>query len=282
MVSGVEIQNYKSNKAYYSAPPSHTSTNLSGKRFSDGALRPWPPMYRAPSSRSHMANYQALSTTSAKLNFNNFNGNANHYSNNSIYGRNKFNFQQLNVAAVTAHSGKYASSVNLSNMKNAKNYYLVSQPYVKNSLMMPGGGSFYGRTPEINNNNTNLLMVDKEKHRFRKLRNPTQTPSFHSSCACIRSKSMEDVRTEVVTDWSTYNKDNYNEFKKNRLNNNGALGLMKHGMARRSMDNLLEVDTNYGKRFQVRVKNILFLAHLFVSNSTILIFDNCFERSISN
>lgn len=98
-----------------------------------------------------------------------------------------------------------------------------------------------------------MMPQDKDKNRFRKLRNPTQTsPLFRSSCAtCIRSKSMEDVRTEIVTDWPTYNKENYNEFKKNRLNNNGALGLMKHGV-RRSMDNLLEVETsNFGKRFQV-------------------------------
>lgn len=66
---------------------------------------------------------------------------------------------------------------------------------------------------------------------------------------------MEDVRTEIVTDWPTYNKENYNEFKKNRLNNNA---LLKHGM-RRSMDNLLEVETtNFGKRFQVGTYSLRF------------------------
>lgn len=274
MVSG-DIQNYKTNKGYYSAPSSHAPSSLSSaKRYTANALRPWPPMYRTPMSRAQMATYQALSTTAppAKLNYNNFNGN--HYGyNNSIYGRtSKFNFHQFNMvaaaaaAAAAAGDGKYASAaMNLANKKNAKNYYLISQPYMKNSLAMPSpppsngsAGSFYGRTTAPNaadyaTNNGNLMLMpqDKEKNRFRKLRNPTQTsPVFRSSCAtCIRSKSMEDVRTEIVTDWPTYNKENYNEFKKNRLNNNA---LLKHGM-RRSMDNLLEVETtNFGKRFQVR------------------------------
>lgn len=262
MVSG-DIQSYKSNKGYYSAPSSHTQSSISSaKRFSDNALRPWPPMYRTPVSRAQMATYQALSTASAatKMNYNNnFNGN-NYGYNNSIYGRaNKFNFHQFNmVAAAAAIDAKYASAMNLANMKNAKNYYLITQPYMKNSFGMPSPppsngstGSYYGRTTAEYPPNNNISM-QQDKNRFRKLRNPTQTtPPFRSSCAsCIRSKSMEDVRTEIVTDWPTYNKENYNEFKKNRLNNN--IGMMKHGV-RRSMDNLLEVETSsLGKRFQVR------------------------------
>lgn len=245
MVSGVtDIQSYKTNKGYYSAPQPPTQAT---KRFSDSALRPWPPMYRSSS------NYQPL-TPATKLNYNNFNS---HY-NNSVYSRNKFNFQQLNGVA----NGKYASSINLSNNKNAKNYFLVSQPYVKNSLVLPNG-PFYGRTGDTNNN---LLMVDKDhsdKNRFRKLRNPTQSPAYRS-CACTRSKSMEDVRTEIVTDWPSYNKDNYNEFKKGRINNGNGMGLMntKHA-TRRSMDNLLEVDTSYGKHFKVWYN---FVDHLIVCN----------------
>lgn len=264
MVSGVtDVHSYKSNKGYYSAPPSQAPSTLSGKRFSESALRPWPPMYRTPASRAQMATYQAMSVSSAKLNYtNNFNGNHYNNSNNSIYGRTKFNFQQFNMAASAAANGKYSSATN---MKNAKNYYLVSQPYVKNQLMMPnGGGSFYGHTTEFNNNangnntssnNNVLMMADKEKNRFRKLRNPsTTTPPIRSSCACTRSKSMEDVRTEIVTDWTTYNKENYNEFKKNRLNNGGPMGMMKQTGTRRSMDNLLEVDANFVKqRFQVGI-----------------------------
>lgn len=286
MVSG-DIPNYKSNKGYYSAPSSHAPSSLSsGKRYPGNALRPWPPMYRSPLSRAQMATYQALSTAPpTKLNNNNHNNaqfNGAHYGyNNSIYGRtNKFNFHQFNMVAAAAADSKYAAAMNLANnnnnhismKKNAKNYYLISQPYMKNSLAMPSpppsngsSGSFYGRTTADYTTNGNMMLMpqDKDKNRFRKLRNPTQTsPVFRSSCAtCIRSKSMEDVRTEIVTDWPTYNKENYNEFKKNRLNNNN--GMLKYGM-RRSMDNLLEVETtNFGKRFQVGNRHFVFVFTYF-------------------
>lgn len=258
MVSGVsEVQHFKSNKGYFSSSASQASS-VSGKRFADNALRPWPPMYRSTSSRAQ-ANYQALSVNSAKVNFNNFNGH--HATNNSIYGRTKFNFHQFNIAAAAAAANKkYASSMNLTNMKNTKNYMMPppsQSAFEKNQFLMPSGnrtgnGAFYGHIGERNNNS------HMEKNRFRKLRNPsTVTPptfrSSASSCPCTRSKSMEDVRTEIVTDWTTFNKENYNEFKRNKLSNNRAFGLMKHG-ARRSMDNLLEVDTDFGgkQRFQVR------------------------------
>lgn len=93
----------------------------------------------------------------------------------------------------------------------------------------------------------------------------TTNSTARSSCPCVRSKSMEDVRTEVVssnttTDWPTYIKDNFKNL------NNGhevpqsastAVSTMmstatKHSNTRRSMDNLLKVDTNFGGRpFQV-------------------------------
>lgn len=288
MVSG-DIQSYKSNtKGYY---PVHSTTNTATsnlaavKRFSDSSLRPWPPMYRSTSTaaRSQMATYQPMNSHSppAKLNYNNFSGNNIGY-HNSIYGRaaaaaaatattNKFDLHKFNmVAAAAAIDGKYASAMNLANMKNAKNHYLMSQSqYVDNSIGMPSPptsngstGSFYGRTANDerpNNGNMLVMMPDKDKNRFRRLRNPTQlSPPFRSSCAtCVRSKSMEDVRTEIITDWPTYNKENYIEFKRNRLNNGGPLGLLKHDV-RRSMDNLLEVETtNFGKRFQVGYISII-------------------------
>lgn len=284
MVSG-DIQSYKSNtKGYY---PAHSTTNTATsnlaavKRFADSSLRPWPPMYRSTAARGQMATYQPMNSHSppAKLNYNNFSSN-NISFHNSIYGRatnNKFNLHKFNMAAAAAATeGKYASAINLANMKNAKNYYQMSQPqYVDNSIGMPSPptsngstGSFYGRaaSDERSNNGNMLLMMpsDRDKNRFRRLRNPTQlSPPFRTSCAtCIRSKSMEDVRTEIVTDWPTYNKENYNEFKRNRLNNGGPLGLLKHDV-RRSMDNLLEVETtNFGKRFQVGY--IIIISNLFV------------------
>lgn len=113
-------------------------------------------------------------------------------------------------------------------------------------------------------------------------RNPTQvvnaaaTNGVHtsanctsrSSCPCARSKSMEDVRTEVVsssgggtatTDWPTYIKDNFKNLNNGRempQSASTAVSTMmstatKHSNTRRSMDNLLKVDTNYGRPFQV-------------------------------
>lgn len=242
MVSGVtDVKNYKSNKSFYSQPAPLPSQGT--KRFSDSpSLRPWPPMYKLNTKSNINGSHQYLPlSTSGKFNFGNsgFYGN----SNGSVYGRNKFNFHGLD-----RHNNKYSSSVNLTNIKNAKNYYLVSQPYMKNSLVLPSV-PFYGR-------DENLLMVDKdgqhnEKGRFRKLRNPTQTPPLRS-CACIRSKSMEDVRTEIVTDWTAQNiKEGFNHLGRTTRITNGLNKLNGKNNVRRSMDNLLEVETAYGKPFQV-------------------------------
>lgn len=252
MVSG-DILNYKSNKSYYAASSMQSSPHSMAptKRFSESpSLRPWPPMYKSTSSRSSNGSYQL----SSKLTFNNFNNGL--YSNSSVYGggsgrssdrSNKYNFHPMNAGYHSSSngSGKYSSSINLTNTKNAKNYYLVSQPYMKN--MMPTTKTpFYGR-------DGNMMAIEKEpteKGRFRKLRHPTQqSPPSRGSCACIRSKSMEDVRTEIVTDWKAYNNG------KDSFQNLG--GKIRNGLAsskmgtRRSMDNLLDVDTVYGKHFQV-------------------------------
>lgn len=66
---------------------------------------------------------------------------------------------------------------------------------------------------------------------------------------------MEDVRTDVVTsDWPTYIKDNFNNLNNGRDNIvNGGSNSAKLGNTRRSMDNLLKVDTSYGRGFQVRL-----------------------------
>lgn len=261
MVSGVTDihHSYKTNKGYYSAPTQPPSQGT--KRFSDSpALRPWPPMYKSSSrpSSNGTANGNGNGNgngnyhLSSNLNFNKINNGM--YSNNSVYSRNKFNFHPLN-------GGKYSSSVNLTNIKNAKNYFLVSQPYMKNSMILPAT-PFYGRdsnllmvnkelvhhnNPNTNSNGSNNLSNGSEKGRFRKLRHPTQQSPPQRSCACVRSKSMEDVRTEIVTDWAAYNnKDSFNHFGKMR---NG----LSNGKSntRRSMDNLLDVDTAYGKHFQV-------------------------------
>lgn len=269
-----DIQNYKSNtKGYY---PSHSTTpanaiNLAAaNRFVDNSLRPWPPMYRAVAGRNQMATYQPLgSASSNKLNANTFNGNQIGYG-NSIYGQaNNFNLHQFDMAAApVAIDGKYPSTVNSANMKNARNYlHMLQLQYGNNTVALPTSpaangntGSVYGRAISDDrpiNGNMQFMLPDRDKSRFRRLRNPTQiSQPLRSSCAtCIRSKSMEDVRTDIVIDWPTYNKENYNEFKRNRLNYGVPLSLLKPDM-RRSMDNLLEVQTtNFGKRFQVGHNN---------------------------
>lgn len=62
---------------------------------------------------------------------------------------------------------------------------------------------------------------------------------------------MEDVRTDVVVDWPTYIKDNFNNLNNGREPHAMTNGI-RHGNTRRSMDNLLKVDTScYGRGFQV-------------------------------
>lgn len=128
---------------------------------------------------------------------------------------------------------------------------------------------------------------DQQFHTYHTYRNPTQVVnatatngvSVHqsstansttrSACPCVRSKSMEDVRTEVVsssntnttTDWPTYIKDNFKNLNNGREVPQSASTAVstlmstatKHSNTRRSMDNLLKVDTNYGRPFQVCV-----------------------------
>lgn len=65
---------------------------------------------------------------------------------------------------------------------------------------------------------------------------------------------MEDVRTEVVTDWPTYIKDNFNNLNNGReIMGNTSVSSTKNGQTRRSMDNLLKVDTSFGRGFQVSI-----------------------------
>lgn len=263
-----DIHSYKSNTNGYSGHSITNTSNLSGvKRFVDSSLRPWPPMYRSATQRGQMGVYQSLNPISSAIeyNYNHFN-NGNYEYTNSAYGRgNKFNLHQLNmVSTASVIDDKFASATNLSNIKKTRNYHALSQSQNINNDIQPlqlpqtaigNSGSFYGRIKNddrLNNGNMLLMVSDRDKSRFRRLRNPTQMiQPFRSSCAtCIRSKSMEDVRSEIATDWHTYNKENYNEFKRNRLNNGGPLGLLKNDV-RRSMDNLLEAETSFGKTFQV-------------------------------
>lgn len=60
---------------------------------------------------------------------------------------------------------------------------------------------------------------------------------------------MEDIRAGIVVERPTSYKENFVEHKL-QSNNGKDLDKAKHS-TRRSMDNLLRVDTNFGRHFQV-------------------------------
>lgn len=189
-------------QATQAQPPSHLP-NIN-KRFSDGDLRPWPPMYtgRSPTNEHthnnthgsnnntnnthHSNNFRSLSGNKHNGSNNNYihnghninktannsNANGNNYA-HSVYQRNKYNFHMGNgnksVSSMTSlaastKSGKGGSG----GAKQAQDYYMLSHPYVMNSLAVapPSEGSVYA------SRDSNLVMVakDREKNRFRKLR----------------------------------------------------------------------------------------------------------------
>lgn len=213
MVSGVTDAptKYKSNKkGYYpSVAPHHRissgSSNGGGsgvmhhhqsslhntKRFSDGDLRPWPPMYTSggrsssgtPSS-SDSSHFRSLSGGSGgqngKSNPNYKNimpNNKTNFSANSVYERNKFNFHHngkaINGGVPISHhlpssNNRHSTTSSCcSSSKNAnKDYYMLT----RQSYMMNGSalGSVYNGASR----DSNLLMIakEREKNRFRKLR----------------------------------------------------------------------------------------------------------------
>lgn len=60
---------------------------------------------------------------------------------------------------------------------------------------------------------------------------------------------MEDIRASIIVERPTSYKENFVEHKL-QSNNGKDLDKTKHS-TRRSMDNLLRVDTNFGRHFQV-------------------------------
>lgn len=60
---------------------------------------------------------------------------------------------------------------------------------------------------------------------------------------------MEDIRASIVVERPTSYKENFVDHKL-QSNNGKDLDKTKHS-TRRSMDNLLRVDTNFGRHFQV-------------------------------
>lgn len=158
--------------AAVSSPPHHPNSN---KRFSDSDLRPWPPMYNTGSVRPTDENFRSIASSKHSPNYKNTSASTNGKSSNgqnnySIYERNKFNFHNgksvTSSSSAVSSNGSQINNGNNNNNHHAKDYYMLSQPYVMNSLSVPSDGSVYGgRDP-------NLLMAakEREKNRFRKLR----------------------------------------------------------------------------------------------------------------
>lgn len=68
---------------------------------------------------------------------------------------------------------------------------------------------------------------------------------------------MEDIRASIIVERPTSYKENFVEHKL-QSNNGKDLDKTKHS-TRRSMDNLLRVDTNFGRHFQVLLTFVVML-----------------------
>lgn len=138
------------------------------------------------SNAQHNNNFRSLSAQ--KLNGSNNGASApSHYKNNThkvpssaaaaaaaaagIYERNKYNFNMGKSSISSSMASSLASSAGGHSNNGggggggggSQDYYMLSQPYVSNSLA-PSEGSVYA------SRDSNLLMKEREKNRFRKLR----------------------------------------------------------------------------------------------------------------
>lgn len=319
-------------------------------RFSDGPLRPWPPMYKtAPgnyrslikqnSSHFHLNNNNLYNhntmknnAASAKYNkflfnnaaaagmmnmmsmnnnnscnsMNNNNNNSNMINNSSsnINGLNKMSLAESGFK-LNGGSDRHSPTFVAANMAKSKEQHLM-QSYFR-SQKNAGGGQYQklggggGGSGRPTNNKENGFELQRMRAQ------PTgQAMTAAQNCACARSKSMEDIRGDVVVDWqptgaSKLNNANFNNainrYYKNQLSgssslrqpsaaatlehhqqlmaalNNrkyftnanylmatnggggggGAAGNRSKLNMRRSMDNLLEIETNYDRNFQVYI-----------------------------
>lgn len=201
-------------------------------------MRPWPPMYRNGISNSVVPHQQQKKQILP----------ANRHSSDSIKNINEGFYRRNNHKYNMGSGDPNKSTLHFINGQG-KPFNFSPFPY--------GSSSISGMSTRFNNKG--LLMIDKDDkiENSRKSKIPTKYLS-HNSCPCVgttnsRSRSMEDVRNDVVVDWPPHitNNNSKNMVGLNRIhpmignNNSGKIG------TRRSMDNLLEIDTSFGKKFQV-------------------------------
>lgn len=108
----------------------------------------------------------------------------------------------------------------------SRDYYFLSPSYRSAGAPTPSHSELYGA-----------------RERPRQLRNPNSSPS--TACPCSRSRSLEDVRTEVVTEWED-DDENGNKIvapatKFNRTSYKANSQMQKQGyLTRHSMENLAD------------------------------------------
>ncbi|KAJ6644526.1 hypothetical protein Bhyg_09495 [Pseudolycoriella hygida] len=226
MVSGSDVPKYKSKKTGYFQP----TNNGNFKRYSAGnePMRPWPPMYHDRDARMVDSKMYMVDHKNMKNNYK-----------NSMYDSSEYNYYQNNRKLINGHGPEVMNGIN---GKATKTGHTQHNFGIQSSM-----------SPVFSGRDDNLLMIaNRDKYQLRKLRNPTQASSASSqsrTCPCTRSKSMEDIRASVVVERPTSYKENFVEHKL-QSNNGKDLDKAKHS-TRRSMDNLLRVDTNFGRHFQV-------------------------------
>lgn len=217
-------------------------------------MRPWPPMYRNGINNT-VVPHQQQQQQKLIQNGINYSLAAHRHSTDSAKNINEGFYRRNNHKYNMGSGDPNKSTLQFINGQG-KPFSFSPFPY--------GSSSISGMSTRFNNKG--LLMIDKEEksESSRKSKMPTKYSS-HNSCPCVepvgttnsRSRSMEDVRNDVVVDWPPHNTNNNNNSKNNiglnRIhpmvigNNSGKIG------TRRSMDNLLEIDTSFGKKFQVVV-----------------------------
>lgn len=112
----------------------------------------------------------------------------------------------------------------------SRDYYFLSPSYRSSGAPTPG-------TP----GNHAELYTGRE--RPRQLRNPNPSPP---ACPCSRSRSLEDVRAEVVTEWEDDDENGnrivapVTKFNRNAYKGNGSAFHKQGFLTRHSMENLVD------------------------------------------
>lgn len=243
----------------------HLQNGFSPNVNNGSGYRPWPPIYPNESHRRRSTSGYYLTPPDY---------------NTTSYGEERFNGKpssgkNLQKYFAATEKEKYRDNHQYGNKKNNNNtnqfHYLSSRSYDSQSKSPRGGQSpteyihrklssagFPDRYSMFDHKQSPINgAATKSNERVRNIRSPvnsasanlTKTAKSTSSCACCKSKSMEDLRTNVIIDTDPYN---YNMQKNNERYINKKLTRYNKSKNGRSIDNLIDIDstasTNYGQR----------------------------------